>query len=135
MTRRCDMLVPAIAATACVLAPPLVLLGARGPVPAAATLLVLALAPGTALLGPRSVAELGLVVGLSVAVCVLAGEAMLVLGAWAPGAATAGVAVISLPALVIRVCQEVGNGRGGLSEPQHAAGSPSGRCRKAPKIE
>jgi hypothetical protein len=115
MRRGADLAVPAVAAAACLVAPPLILLGVHSPVRVAATLVVMVLAPGTALLGPRA---LGLIVGTSLAVCVVAAEGMLALGVWAPRAATVAVAIISLPVLVIRSLSEVGNGPAAMSERQ-----------------
>jgi transposase-like protein len=75
----------AVAATACVAAVPLVALDAPAWARFPAVLLVLALAPGTALLlllGQRI--EVGLAVGVSLAVSVAIAQGMLWAGAWHP---------------------------------------------------
>ena len=82
----------AAGAAGCVLAPPLMLAGVDSPLRVVATLLLLGVAPGAALLpssGSRTApVEIGLVVGLSVAVSALVAQAMLTLHLWSPAAAT-----------------------------------------------
>jgi hypothetical protein len=104
MSERRHILLLAGVAAACVLAPLLILTGTGGPVRVAATLVVLALAPGTAIAGARRrrTPELGLAVGLSLACSAVIAQAMLTLNLWAPRAATCVLALVCLPPVAIR---------------------------------
>jgi hypothetical protein len=86
--------------------------GVHSPVRAAAALGLFAVAPGVAALpivGSRSApAEVGLVVGTSLAVCALGAQAMLWLGVWSPGAATWTLAVLCLLGLAARAARPRG---------------------------
>lgn len=116
MSRRADTALTLLAATACLAAPALILAGAHGPLRVVATLVVLALAPGAAVLGGGARREFALVLVTSLAVCVVAAEALLALGAWDPRWATVGLALASLPPLVIRLGPRVRIRRSSESE-------------------
>jgi hypothetical protein len=120
VSRRAHILLLAVAAMACLSAPPLVLAGAHGPLRPVATLGLMSLAPGAALprwRPPRHAAlELALVIAVSLAACMLVAEAMLTVRAWAPGGAVLVVAGLSLPALLLRLYGMVGFRLRGLSE-------------------
>ncbi len=104
-----------VATAACVVAPVLVAAGVESFVTLIAVVLLLGVAPGAAvlpLLAPRGRAlELGLVVGLSLAVSTLVAQAMLILGLWRPEAATYVVAALCLPALVAHLRGASNRGR------------------------
>jgi transposase len=89
-----------LAAGACVVAPPLVLVDAPPWARWPAVLLVVSLAPGTALLRilqrPGQRMEIGLAVGVSLAVTALAAQCMLLAGAWHPKLLVYGLAGICL---------------------------------------
>ena len=91
----------AVAAVACVVAPLAVALGLPGPLKLLAVLALMCVAPGAALitrLGGRL--EPGLVLGASLACCVLAAEAMLWLDTWWPKAFLYLLAVVCLGVLL-----------------------------------
>lgn len=92
------------AALACVAAPLLVVLGVPAIVRLPAVLAVMCLAPGTALLAAmRRRAELGLVLGASLAVTVVVAECMIWLHAWWPTVWLFVLAIACLPPLVARL--------------------------------
>ena len=92
------------AAVACVAAPLLVVLGAPAIVRLPAVLALMCLAPGTALLAAkRQRAELGLVLGASLAVTVVVAQSMIWLHAWSPTAWLFVLAVACLPPLIARL--------------------------------
>jgi beta-glucanase (GH16 family) len=96
--------VTAIAVAACIAAPLLVALGAPPVVRFAAVLMLLCLAPGTALISVmRGRAELGLVLGLSLGASAVLAQSMLWLDLWQPRAYLYGLAVACLPPLVARL--------------------------------
>jgi GT2 family glycosyltransferase len=120
------------AAVACVAAPLLVVLGVPAIVRLPAVLALMCLAPGTALLAAmRRRAELGLVLGASIAVTVVAAQCMIWLHAWGPTAWLFGLAVVCLPPLVARLelalprprlpSATFGGAYRGFPEPGHAA--------------
>jgi len=93
-----------VAASACVVAPALVAAGVESFVTVLAAVLLFALAPGAAvlpLLAPRGRAlELGLVVGVSLAVTTLVAQGMLWTDAWRPRLAIYLLAGCCLPVIV-----------------------------------
>lgn len=97
-------------AAACVLAPVLMLADVRSPLRLVAALVLFALAPGAALLPlireRLETPELGLVVATSLAVCVLAAQVMLWLGAWSPSVATCGLAALCLAGIGGQLARE-----------------------------
>jgi hypothetical protein len=111
VSRRADILVLGVAAAACLLAPPLALAGVGGPLRVAATVVLMGMAPGAAILGGRAAREPGLTLVITLTVCVVAAQGMLAIGVWSAARASAVLAAIALPVLVIRLCREVGNGR------------------------
>ena len=97
----------AAGAAGCVLAPPLMLAGVDSPVRVVAALLLLGVAPGAAIL-PSSEArtalvEIGLVVGLSIAISALVAQTMLALHVWSPAAATWVVAAACIVPIGLRL--------------------------------
>jgi hypothetical protein len=112
MSRRARVFLLLVAGAACVLAPALMLAGVHGPLRIAATLALMCLAPGAALLSflqrARGALELGLVVATSVALFVLESELVLALGGWSPTLATCLLAAGCLPAIATQVYSEVG---------------------------
>jgi hypothetical protein len=111
MSRAARIILLVVAGAACVLVPALIVAGVGGPVRVAATLALMCLTPGTALLAclpaARGALELGLVVATSLALYALGSELLLAFGAWSPKLAASVVAVGCLPALAIRVYKEV----------------------------
>jgi GT2 family glycosyltransferase len=92
------------AAVACVAAPLLVVVGVPAIVRLPAVLAVMCLAPGTALVAAmQRRAELGLVLGASLAVTAVVAECMIWLHAWWPTAWLFALALACLPALVARL--------------------------------
>jgi hypothetical protein len=120
MSGRAHLFLLAVTAAACATAPPLILAGASGAPRVAATLGVLALAPGAVIAGAlrRPALELGLVLGTSLGCCTVGAEAMLSLGTWAPRAATCAVALVCLPFVTSRIYRLFTSGPHGSSEIQ-----------------
>jgi len=91
-------------------APLLVALDGPAGLRLAFVLVLLLLAPGTAALSvarPASHPEAGLVVGLSLAVAILAGQAMILLDAWSPEAATYLLALACGPPLALALARDL----------------------------
>jgi CHASE2 domain-containing sensor protein len=98
-----------VAAVACLVTLALTVAGVQSPLRVAAVVVTLALAPGAALLSvatPRShPLELGLVVGVSLAVITLGAQLSLWLGEWDPERAVAVVAAVAVSVLVWRLAR------------------------------
>jgi GNAT superfamily N-acetyltransferase len=116
------------AALACVAAPLLVVLGLPAIVRLPAVLALMCLAPGTALLAAmRRRAELGLVLGASLAVTVVLAQCMIWLHAWWPTAWLVGLALACLPALVAQLDLR-------LPRPTLPSGAVRGAHRSFPEL-
>jgi GT2 family glycosyltransferase len=117
------------AATACVMAPLLVILSAPPVLRLPAVLALMCLAPGTALMAAlRRRAELGLVLGSSLGATVVVAELMLWLGAWSPTPWLVALALACLASLVPQL---------GISRPRMIPTATVGaarQLRKAPPM-
>ena len=96
-----------LAAASCLLAAALVAADVDSPARALAVLLLFALAPGAAVLGPRW-AHPGLVVVTSLALGALVAQILLWVGSWEPITATYVLAGVCFPVLVVRLVRERG---------------------------
>jgi hypothetical protein len=96
-----------VAAAACPTAGALLAVGVSSPARVAAALLLFLLAPGGAVLGRRA-DELGLVVGVSLALDAIAAQLLLWTGHWAPVTATYLLAAICLPILILHLLRMSG---------------------------
>lgn len=113
--RQSRLVISLLACGGCVVAPATMLAGVQSPVRLAATLVLFCLAPGAAVLPfvqPRHAAvELGLVLGVSLAVVTVTAQIMLWLGAWSPVAAACALAAVCLPVVVLHLVLPVVVGR------------------------
>jgi hypothetical protein len=109
-SRRQRSALASIAALACLTTLALTMAGVQSPLRVAAVAVTLALAPGAAILSvatPRSLAlELGLIVGVSLAIITIGAQVSLWLGVWDPERSVAVVAAMCVPALVWCVVQD-----------------------------